>query len=236
MTEKHKSLKKSAPYIPFKTFTGFTDRLHSTATPPIIDGSLLHTMGGSMKSQLLSALRFMNLIDSNNVVLEPMKTLIKSYKTDSWKNELTGIIMSSYEHVVKNVDVDNGTAQQLDDAFRKYGEVDGQDLEKSVRFYLAALQECGLSYSPHFKVKRPRKPKKPKDNKLKPPFKEDPDDDLPDDDGSNGSKRAKFNIAIPGKKPATIYIPSDIDEDDWEMVKIMLDAYVNRLTSNTGDQ
>ena len=41
---------------------------------------------------------------------------------------------------------------------------------------------------------------------------------------------AKFRIPIPSKADAVLYLPRDIDSQDWEMVKVMLDAYVSRLT------
>ena len=38
-----------------------------------------------------------------------------------------------------------------------------------------------------------------------------------------------FQIPIPGKDSAVITIPKGLTDQDWEMLKIMLDAYINRL-------
>lgn len=222
------------PYIPFKTFDTFIERLHSTAVPPMIDGSLLHTMSGSMKSQLLSSLRFLNLIDMQNNVQESMHDLIKSYKSDTWSDTLKEVVAIAYSDVINNVNLDSGTAQQLDVAFKNNYNVDGQVLEKAVRFYLATLEECGIKYSPHFKVRRVRKPVTKK--KVKPKKKHQEENNLDDfgDDGlgSTLEEMAKFRIPIPGKGDCIIALPTDLEQGDWDMVKIMLDAYVTRITNS----
>ena len=42
-----------------------------------------------------------------------------------------------------------------------------------------------------------------------------------------------FMIPIPGKKPARIQIPKDLNDHDWQMLKTMLEAYIERLQSPT---
>lgn len=38
-----------------------------------------------------------------------------------------------------------------------------------------------------------------------------------------------FQIPIPGKDPARITVPKGLKDKDWEMLKIMIDAYISRL-------
>lgn len=238
MAKNDKKPLKTTPYIPFRTFTGFIEKLHQTAVPPTIDHSLLETMSGSMRGQLLSSLRFLNLLDSENTVLEPLKKLVASYKIDTWSNTLSDIIFNAYLEVIGNVNLDSGTARQLHDAFRLRGNVDGQMLEKSVRFYLGALETCGVTFSPHFKGKKPRKtgPRRTKKGKKK--FQkhndDDIDDDFDDEEEATSGKREKIEISIPGKKSFSARLPTDMDKEDWEMVKSMLEAYVKRLTNMGG--
>lgn len=233
MAENNKKSIISISYVPLKTFISFIDKLHSTAIPPIIDSSLLDTMSGSMKGQLLSSLRFLNLVDSNNTVNEPLKDLVKHYKTDSWCASLEAVIFDAYQNIIDNVDLDTGTAQQLYDAFRKAGNVDGQMLDKAVRFFLSSLDACEYKYSPFFKAKKIRKVGPRKARKIKKKNQtdyDDLDDDLEEEEENSGAKRVKINIGIPGKKSVSVRLPVDMDEDDWEMVKTMLEAYVRRLT------
>jgi len=236
MTEAKKKLAKTIPYIPIKTLLSFIDRLKSTAIPPIIDGSLLSSMSGSMKSQLLSSLKFLGLIDSNNNVKDSLRSLISSYNTDTWSAEFKEVIETSYADIVSDVHIDTGTVNQLETAFRLKGGVDGQMLEKAIRFYLAALDACGIKYSPHFKAKKPRKlrvRKKRVAAKNKDSSVDDGEEDTLDETLGGGVGVAKFRIPIPDKKDCIIVLPSDLDQHDWDMVKIMLDAYVSRLTKTT---
>lgn len=230
MADNSKENKVIAPYIPFLTFTGFIDKLHNTTVPPIIDGSLLQTMSGSMRSQLVSTLKFMNLTDNQGIVQQKLREVVTSYKTDTWQETLSDLILDAYTEVIGNVDLDSGTAQQLNEAFRNSGNVEGQMQDKAVRFFLAALKEAGIMFSPHFLAKKTRKTvvKKKKSKKNPPPKPEDFLDELPEIDNTS---LARFHIPIPDKKGATIFLPNDLDHNDWDMVKTMLDAYVTRLTN-----
>lgn len=45
----------------------------------------------------------------------------------------------------------------------------------------------------------------------------------------NSDKEERFTIPIPGKTSAQIIIPKDLDDSDWSMLTVMLDAYIKRL-------
>lgn len=234
--------KSYPPIIPFATLTNFTEVLKNTAVPPVVDGSLLTKMAGSMRSSLMSSLRFLGLISGTNHALEPLHALVKAYGTDGWQDALIQLLMPAYEEITEGVNLDSGTGAQLYDAFRTRGGVEGQMLEKAVRFYLSLMTEAGAKYSPHFKSKTIRKPSakkpKPKGRTVIDEL-DDPDDDLRDDvDGEivfDARTYARFQIPIPGDKgTATIVLPKSLDADDWQMVKLMLDAYVGRQIKTGG--
>lgn len=240
MSKNSSEIKVLAPYLPFQTLTSFIDKLHSTTVPPIIDTSLLPSMSGSVRSQLMSALRFLGLIDADGRVTEALRNVVKAYKTDTWKDAIRQTIADSYTDIIGDVALDSGTSSQLSDAFRKRGNVDGQMLEKAVRFYLAGLRESETTFSPHFITKKPRGTAAAGSNKKKTNLKKKGESnanngvdtqnenefELPESD-----KYAKFRIPIPEKSDAVLWLPRDIDSQDWEMVKVMLDAYVSRLTN-----
>ena len=60
------------------------------------------------------------------------------------------------------------------------------------------------------------------------------DDDLDEEEEAPSGKREKIEISIPGKKSFSARLPTDMDKPDWEMVKTMLEAYVQRLTKAGG--
>lgn len=239
MPKKPEGTKSYPCFLPKSTLTNFLDTLNSTAVPPVIDSSLLTKMSGSARSSLMSALRYLEFIDSEGRVTEKLRKAVAAYGTPDWKGFVAAILLEPYDAIIRDLDLSNGTQHQLYDAFKTRAGIDGQMLDKAVRFYLAMLEEAGVSYSPFFKAKRVGRPgtkKKVKKNaKSKKGQQEDeldaddPFGDL-DDPGEEGPSWARFQIPIPPDKgTAHIALPADIDADDWEMVSIMLDAYVKRL-------
>ena len=45
----------------------------------------------------------------------------------------------------------------------------------------------------------------------------------------------KFRLPVPGKADTIVVLPEDIDADDWKMLKIQLDAYVQRIVGSSGN-
>lgn len=230
MSRKAREIKNLAPYIPFETFRSFIETLKTTVVPPVIDNSILPRMSGSLRSQLLSALRFLGLVDGSGTVISKLNNLVSTYQTENWEGAIGTIIGEAYIEIVDGLDLDVGTSSQLEAAFRNKGNVDGQMLDKAVRFYLAALKESKLTFSPHFTTRKPKVRgfgKKVKNGRSQDEQNEEPDDRLEDIPPIKGT--ARFRLPIPGKNDGIVQVPDDIDQDDWEMLRIQLDAYVARL-------
>lgn len=226
--EKSQETTQFPPYVPFKTLKTFIERLHGTAVPPAIDPSLLRHMSGSGKSQLMSCLRFLDLVGSGGTVTDKFRNLIKSYKTDTWASTLNACLVDSYHTIIGDVDLDTGTDTQLVTAFKQRGNVEGQVLDKAKRFFLSALTEAGVKYSPHFGARKPpvRRPngtkKTPKKN-IEILLNEE--DEALDDSSDTGGKMERFRFPIRGKGHGTIMFPAEMDHSDWAVVRKMLDAY-----------
>jgi hypothetical protein len=232
--KKSEKTKRYPPIPSFQTVTGFIETLNSTTVPPVIDSSLLPKMSGTNRSWLMSGMRYLGLIDASGVVQKKLRNLVTAWGTPKWKDSLQEELLPAYQEVTNDLDLDSGTQAQLYEAFRTRGNVDGQMLEKAVRFYLALLTECGLAYSPHFKSRTIRKPGTKKRTKKKNSRQQhrNGDDDDPDDPLGDFDEEiwARFQIPIPGKGDAIIALPREIDANDWQMVSMMLDAYIQRLT------
>jgi len=219
------------PYISFKTLTGFIQKLKETSVPGRVDGGVLRNYAGSVARQLTLALKYLKLTDQAGTPSLSLTKLVASYGTPQWEGQLQEVLEQSFNLVVGNLDLDNGTYQQLAEAFRATG-AEGVVLERAINFYLSGLKAAGLSYSPHF-ASRPRRPKqakvrlKKKDEGVDAEGEED-QDELFDPTGS-----AKFSFPIPGKTAARIVLPVDISTDDWEMINTMMRAYVARLEKSS---
>jgi Family of unknown function (DUF5343) len=215
------------PYISFKTLTGFLQKLKDTTVPGQIDSSVLRSYAGSVARQLVLALKYLGLIQANGASTDRLKKLVASYNAPEWKDQLAEAISDAYLAVVENLDIDNGTPKQLQDAFRAAG-ADGVVMQRAIAFYLSALREAGLTFSPHFADKT-RRPKSDKTRKTKTHAQDEPDKNGNDDVQAPSTPGiARFNFPIPGLTAATIIIPSEVSSDDWEMIHSMVTAYIAR--------
>lgn len=218
------------PYIPFKTFTNFVQKLSETVIPERIDSSLLRSYPGSVARQLKAALRYLKLIDGDGNTTSTLVDVVKSYGTGTWKQMLADMLADAYQPVLDGLNLDTGTLGQLQQKFRNQG-ADGQMLQKCITFYLSALREAELTFSPHFveRVRRaerkPRERKKPTDARSQgqPGAGEEPETQVPPTGGT-----VKFSFPIPDKPAATIFLPADLAAEDWEMIDSMIRAYVQR--------
>lgn len=228
MAKQSEEPKITVPYIPFKTFTGFIDKLKNSAVPPVIDASVMQNMSGSMKSQLMSALKALKLIQQDGTSTKELRELVKAYNTEQWQPTLGNIVGAAYQAVTRDIDVDTGTAQQLKKAFKEVGNVDGQVLDKAVRFYLAAIAAAGHAISPHFTARKQRKAGPRKAAKKKSGV--DRDEIELDDESEElllvNSPRLKFRLPIRGKQDAVISLPADVSAEDWAILKTQLDVFI----------
>jgi Family of unknown function (DUF5343) len=153
MTEEHGESKSIPPYVGWKTFKNFIDGFR-TNVPSRIDRSLMGTMSGATQAQLLTALRFMGLISDAGTPTQKLRDFARS-DGDARRLLLGDIIADAYLNVLQGVDIDSGTYRQLSEAFGATG-AQGETVHKCIAFYLSALREAGINYSPHFKIRGAR--------------------------------------------------------------------------------
>lgn len=218
------------PYIPFKTLANFLQKLKDTTVPPRIDSSLLRSYPGSVARHLKAALKYMGLIDETGNTTNVLPVLVKAYGTPEWKDALRDFIPDVYSNVIGDLDIDTATLGQLQQRFREQGAAEGQMLQKCITFYLSALREASLTFSPHFTERAPRKTER------KQRAKKNAADETPAGESQHGSTpqstsgTVKFSFPIPDKPAATIFLPAELVLEDWEMIDSMIRAYVQRRT------
>jgi hypothetical protein len=142
------------PYLPWPTFTAFIEKLNKTAIPNRIDSTLIKNLSGTVQSQLLNALKFLGLTNGNGAVTEKLKALVKTYGTPQWGETLGESFIDSYNELIGSIDLDTATPGELKERFREVGGIEGDTIEKAMRFYLNALKDAGISYSPHLKIRQ----------------------------------------------------------------------------------
>ena len=220
------SLPKPA-YIPLIALDSFIARLKATGIPVAIDSNLTQTMSGGTASALLSALRFLGLVDLSGTPQDSLRKLVAAYDTDRWKEVFGDLVDRAYADIIGDLDLTTATRSMLDDRFRKNSKAAGQVLDKAARFYLGALEKMQRPVSPHFKVRKPRtvasrKPSRTTDGK---PARQQGGETDPADPNVQ-----HIRLQLLDKPDVTITLPGDFDAADWTFLKPILEAYIARLT------
>src|SRR5882757_2735179 len=219
------SLPKPA-YIPLIALDNFVERLRATGIPVVIDSNLTQTVSGGTASALMSALRFLGLVDQSGRPQDSLRKLVAAYHTDRWKDVFGDLVDRAYAGIIGDLDLTTATRSMLDDRFRKHSKAAGQVLDKAARFYLGALEKMQRPVSPHFKVRKARAVVTRKSSRTtdgKPAHRQDGDTVDP--------SVQHIRLQLLNKPDVTITLPSDFDAADWTFLKPILEAYIARLTS-----
>ncbi len=138
--------KRVAVYIPFATLLTAIETLEQ-GLPARLHKSVWSSLSGGVQAQVLSAFKFLRLIDEQGKVQPTLKRVVEERETRN--DVLMEVIADAYPAVVELAD-QNASQKDFEDAMREYG-VQGTTLDKAVRFYLKAAESVGLLTSPHWK-------------------------------------------------------------------------------------
>lgn len=146
------------PYVGWGVFKTTVDNLAETVVPTgPLDRRVLHFLSGADHGALISALRFFGLADESKVASPEYRELVRSSKDPAaFKAGLKRLLDSRYAPIIGKVNLQHGTITELERAFKDYGVAQGQMLTKTIRFFVKALQECGVELSPHITKPSPK--------------------------------------------------------------------------------
>jgi hypothetical protein len=209
-----------APYISWKTFTSFIASIHGKV-PAQIDASILRNMSGSARSQLLSALKFLDLVGADGITQDSLKKLTDAYNGEQWKPALAQFLRHSYRKVIGDLNLDTATPAMLRERFRSNGGVEGGTVDFALRFYLNALKEADVKFSDHLVV-RQRAPKGSGSRKRASAKISDTRDDDAEIELPEGTFEVPFSVlGLPG----SAYLPEDLLPEQWDAIS----AYVKMV-------
>ena len=139
------------PYVAFKTFQTFLEFL-SEGMPSRIDRSIwINRFSGSNGTQLMTAVKFFELVDREGVPSEDFNNLI-SKDINIQKKILRKILYKFYSHIFE-LDLENATRYQFREAFRKFGTKEGV-LIKCESFFIQAAKFSEITLSSHILARR----------------------------------------------------------------------------------
>jgi hypothetical protein len=134
------------PYVSYPSFKTLLHDLHEHDVPSRIDRSVLKRFSGITGTQLLTALRFLKLIDENSEPTPRLRELAAAYGTADWNPAMIAILQAEYAPLF-GLDLGNATASHFDETFRKAFPGADSVLQKTTAFFLSAAKDCGIIIS-----------------------------------------------------------------------------------------
>jgi hypothetical protein len=143
-----KGRKHLPPYVSYRTFRNFLDRLQQRL-PSRIDRSYWGELySGSSGTQLMAALRFLGLIDANGKPLERLRTMAAA-KGEQRAALLRDMASDAFKFVLNGqIDLESATYAQLQEVFHSTFQITEDVSRKCVKFFIALAGEAGVSISP----------------------------------------------------------------------------------------
>jgi len=146
--------KRLPPYVSYRTFRNFVDGLQE-GIPARIDRSYWgDKWSGSTGTQLVGALRFLRLIDSNGIPTSQLKQLVPA-KGAQRAEILKQIGSEAYGFLLQSsFEPETATYGQLEEAFHDaYQQLTSDVARKCTKFFIGLARDAGISLSP-FIIKR----------------------------------------------------------------------------------
>jgi hypothetical protein len=146
VTDRNK--KRTPPYVSYRSFLTLLEELQR-GLPARIDRSYWgDKFSGSTGTQLMSALRFMNLVDSNGVPTSQLKELVAA--RGSIKAEILKKISHDSFAFLTNTSFESekATYSQLEEVFNDVYQVDRDVCRKCIKFFTEFAGDAGIPLSP----------------------------------------------------------------------------------------
>ena len=142
---------KIPPYVSFKTFQTFLEFL-SEGMPNRIDRSVwLNKFSGSNGTQIMTAIKFFNLIDKDGAPNDDFRNLV-SRDLDLQKKIFRKLLYKYYSPIF-NLDLTSATKAQLRESFRSFGTKEGV-IVKCESFFIQAAKYSNIMLSSHILARR----------------------------------------------------------------------------------
>jgi hypothetical protein len=133
-------------YLPFKTFQSAVDNLRSHGMPTKIDRTTWASRSGADQQQILTAFKFMGLIDDSERPQEVLKKLVDAKANSPEEKEIIGQLLRQKYAKVFEHDLTKATPMQLSEAIGSYGAT-GSTRARCERFFLRAAEFAGIPLS-----------------------------------------------------------------------------------------
>lgn len=135
------------PYLSYKTFHGFIERLRARQPlPNRIDRSVMAELSGSNQSQLAAALRYLQLIGPSNSPTGTLVGLVSAEGAD-YQKALRALLITRYAFLFDSGDLRRLTPREIQRKFENVG-ASGETVRRCTSFLLAAARHAQIPLSP----------------------------------------------------------------------------------------
>lgn len=150
-----RDLKKVVPpYVPYRTLRNFVDGFRQ-GIPQRIDPSpsLMGSMSGTIRRQLMYAVRYLQLIDEHGI---PQENLGRWVRAEGQERQqiLRSILQAAYPFLlgdrVNGFDLATATSKQLTEKFQQF-DIHGDTVRRAEAFFLHAASDASLTISSYIK-------------------------------------------------------------------------------------
>lgn len=154
MKKPEKESLPTPPYVAYKTLKNFFRSL-SQAIPSRIDKSVMRSLSGGAQTQIIQALKYLRLIDTDGKPTDKLAQLVKSEGTE-YQKVLREVLTTSYPFLSSSsLNLDSATMHLLEEEFEKLA--GGETVRKCITFFIPAAKDAGIPISPFIEkpAKRP---------------------------------------------------------------------------------
>jgi hypothetical protein len=136
--------KQIPPYLPYKTLMSSLENL-AQGIPPVLDRSIWKNQPGTVQSQILSAYKFLGLMNEQNGPTDVLRFLVEH--RESPLPTMKKIIEDKYKALLDKHALNTMTTTMLANEFEIAFQVDGETKKKGIRFLLQAAKANGFVLS-----------------------------------------------------------------------------------------
>lgn len=134
------------PYVSYRTFRNFLERM-SDGIPSRIDRSVMgSSMAGATATQLLTALKALHLIDDSGKPQNSLEQLVAA-TGDERRRILEDILRNTYPSVFQ-LDLKRASIQEFREKFREFTTKEDV-ISKCQAFFRQAAEDAGIELSPY---------------------------------------------------------------------------------------
>jgi hypothetical protein len=152
LVDKNQKGKRSAPYVPAKALDAFFERIRYVSTPEKVDAGLLLDYGISKGNvfALISALKFLGLIDEDNMPTEVFKAL--QMTGGEFTKNLQGVVENSYADLFSKLDITRDSREHVRNYFaRNFSTAKASD---AATLFLTLCRKADIPLSEDLQSKR----------------------------------------------------------------------------------